>query len=379
MMRKKVLKIAMLGHKSFPSREGGIEVVVAELCTRMAKRGHRVTSFVRHGVRADVPEDHTPGEITVVNGVIVREVPCLQGRGLEALTASVTAAAQAAFGDYDVVHFHAEGPCAMIWLPKLFGKRCVATIHGLDWQREKWKGGLGSKYIRFGEKMAAKYADEIIVLSRENQRYFREIYGRKTRYIPNGIDRPKTRPAELIQEQWELEKDGYYLYLGRVVPEKRAELLIRAFLRTDSKRKLVIAGAASDTEAYYEMIRKLAAEDDRIILTGFVSGQPLEELYSNAYAFVLPSDLEGMPMSLLEAMSYGNCCLTSDIAECADVMKGHGMTFAKGDEDALREALERLDADPELVERYRTAASDYICGRFDWEKITDKTLELYRL
>ena len=122
-MRKKVLKIAMLGHKSFPSREGGIEVVVAELCTRMAKRGHRVTSFVRHGVRADVPEDHTPGEITVVNGVIVREVPCLQGRGLEALTASVTAAAQAAFGDYDVVHFHAEGPCAMIWLPKLFGKR----------------------------------------------------------------------------------------------------------------------------------------------------------------------------------------------------------------------------------------------------------------
>ena len=227
--------------------------------------------------------------------------------------------------------------------------------------------------------MAAKYADEIIVLSRENQRYFRETYGRKTRYIPNGIDRPKTRPAELIKEQWGLEKDGYYLYLGRVVPEKRAELLIRAFLRTDSKRKLVIAGAASDTEAYYEMIRKLAAEDDRIILTGFVSGQPLEELYSNAYAFVLPSDLEGMPMSLLEAMSYGNCCLTSDIAECADVMKGHGMTFAKGDEDALREALERLDADPELVERYRTAASDYICGRFDWEKITDKTLELYRL
>ena len=377
--QKKSLKIAMLGHKSFPSREGGIEVVVAELCERMAKRGHRVTSFVRHSVRAEIPEDRAPGEIDMWHGVYIREVPCVKGRGLEAMTASVTAAVQAAFGDFDIVHFHAEGPCAMIWLPKLFGKRCIATIHGLDWQRAKWKGGLGEKYIRFGERMAARYADEIIVLSRENQRYFQEAYGRKTRYIPNGITRPESREAEMIREQWGLEKDGYYLYLGRVVPEKRAELLIRAFRKVSTDRKLVIAGAASDTEDYYEEIRKLAAEDDRVILTGFVSGRPLEELYSNTYAFVLPSDLEGMPMSLLEAMSYGNCCVTSDIAECADVMKGRGLTFPKGDEAALAETLTRLEEEPDLAARYRAAAADYICGRFDWEKITEKTLELYRL
>ena len=267
----------------------------------------------------------------------------------------------------------------MIWLPKLFGKRCIATIHGLDWQRAKWKGGLGEKYIRFGERMAAKYADEIIVLSRESQRYFQETYGRKTRYIPNGISRPELREPEMIREQWGLEKDGYFLYLGRIVPEKRAELLIRAFRKVPTDRKLVIAGAASDTEAYYEEIRKLAAEDDRVILTGFVSGRPLEELYSNAYAFVLPSDLEGMPMSLLEAMSYGNCCVTSDIAECADVMKGRGLTFPQGDLDALAETLAGLDADPARVQRCRDVAADYICGRFDWEKITEKTLELYTL
>lgn len=181
--------------------------------------------------------------------------------------------------------------------------RCIAIIHGIDWQREKWKNGFGSKYIKFGEKVAVKYADEIIVLSKGVQDYFQKTYGRKTVFIPNGVNRPEVYAPEQIKEKYGLEKEDYILYLGRLVPEKGVHYLIEAFKSIQTDKKLVIAGGASDTDEYMERLKKLAAGDKRIIFTGFVQGRILEELYSNAYVYVLPSDLEGMPLSLLEAMS----------------------------------------------------------------------------
>src|SRR5699024_1811287 len=235
----------------------------------------------------------------------------LDKKGLAAMTSSLSAAIKSAFGKYDVVHFHAEGPCAMLWIPKLFGKRCIATIHGIDWQRAKW-GGFASKYIKFGEKVAAKYANEIIVLSEGVQKYFMDTYGRKTVFIPNGVNKPIIREPQLIKEKFRLNKDSYILFLGRLVPEKGISYLIEAFKQIDTNKKLVIAGGSSDTDEFLQNLKKLAKDDERTIFTGFVQGQLLEELYSNAYVYVLPSDLEGMPLSLLEAMSYGNCCVVSD-------------------------------------------------------------------
>ena len=236
------------------------------------------------------------------------------------MSASFFAAVAAAFGKYDVVHFHAEGPCAMLWLPKLFGKRCIATIHGLDHQRAKW-GKLASTYIMLGEKCAVKFADEIIVLSEGVQNYFKETYGRDTKFIPNGVNRPVIRKAELIDKKFGLKKDDYILFLGRLVPEKGITYLIEGFKNVKTDKKLVIAGGSSDTDEFANQLKEMAKDDDRIIFTGFVQGQLLDELYSNAYIYSLPSDLEGMPLSLLEAMSYGNCCLVSDIDECASVVE----------------------------------------------------------
>lgn len=198
------LKIAMLGHKTMPAKDssrGGVEVVVEELSTRMAALGHDVVCYNRTGCNN--------GGLNEYKGVKLKSVFTIHKKGLAALTSSVFAALHAAFGNYDVVHFHAEGPCAMLWLPKLLGKRCVATIHGLDWQREKWGKGIGSKYIRFGEKVAVKYADEIIVLSKGVQEYFWKTYQRKTVFIPNGVNRPETREAKEIKEKFGLEKDSY--------------------------------------------------------------------------------------------------------------------------------------------------------------------------
>ena len=293
------------------------------------------------------------------------------------MTASASAAFRAAFGKYDVVHFHAEGPCAMLWLPKLFGKRCVATIHGLDHQRAKW-GKLASAYIMLGEKCAAKYADEIIVLSEGVQNYFMKNYGRRTRFIPNGVNRPQLRSADWIRKKFSLEKDDYILFLGRLVPEKGLRYLLEAFKQVKTDKKLVIAGGSSDTEGFVNELKEIGKDDPRIIFTGFVQGQMLDELYSNAYIYTLPSDLEGMPLSLLEAMSYGNCCLVSDIAECADVVEDKAVVFRKGSTEDLKEKLQWLCDDVSRVKHYKEQAADFICSKYDWDKVVEWTLALYR-
>ena len=372
---RKKLKIAMLGHKRIPSREGGIEIVVEELSTRMVKLGHQVTCFNRKGHHVSGSE-FDGSQLSEYKGVKLKPVWTLDKKGLAAMTSSLSAAIKAAFGKYDVVHFHAEGPCVMLWLPKLFGKRCIATIHGIDWQRAKW-GGFASKYIKFGEKVAAKYADEIIVLSEGVQKYFMDTYRRKTVFIPNGVNKPVIREPQLIKEKFGLDKDSYFLFLGRLVPEKGISYLIKAFKQIDTDKKLVIAGGSSDTNEFLHELKKLAMDDERIIFTGFVQGQLLEELYSNAYVYVLPSDLEGMPLSLLEAMSYGNCCVVSDIGECAEVVEDKAVVFPKSNVEQLKEKLQDLCDHPEKVQSYKNSASGFICQKYNWDDVVNRTVVLY--
>ena len=370
------VKIAMLGHKSIPSRQGGIEIVVEELAVRMAALGHQVTIYNRSGHHVSGKE-FDQKKLREYKGIRMKYVPTIDKKGLAAMSASFFAAVAAAFGKYDVVHFHAEGPCAMLWLPKLFGKRCIATVHGLDHQRAKW-GKFASAYIMLGEKCAVRFADEIIVLSEGVQKYFLDTYGRKTRFIPNGVNRPVIHEAEIIKNKFGLEKDTYILFLGRLVPEKGLRYLIQAFKQVKTDKKLVIAGGSSDTDEFAGELWEMAKDDDRIIFTGFVQGQELDELYSNAYVYTLPSDLEGMPLSLLEAMSYGNCCLVSDIDECASVVEDKALIFKKSDVNDLKEKLQLACAQPKIVEQMKAEAADFICGKYNWDDVVKETLSLYR-
>lgn len=370
------MKIAMFGHKRIPSREGGIEIVVEELSARLAALGHDVTCYNRRG-------HHVSGSQFDVccheehRGVKLKYVLTLDKKGLAAVTSSFFAAIGASLSKADIVHIHAEGPAFFCWIPKLFGKRVIVTVHGLDWKREKWKRGFGSKFIRYGEKIAARFADEIIVLSRNVQQYFLETYGREAKWISNGVNRPELLPVNLIEKQFHLEKDSYILFLGRLVPEKGIHYLINAFKNVYTSKKLVIAGGTSDTDAYCSELRKLALEDDRILFTGFVQGQLLGELYSNAYFYVLPSDTEGMPLSLLEAMSYGNCCLVSDIPECTEVVEEYAPVFPAGNVEKLGNRLQMLCDSPNLVAYYKKNARNYICRKYSWDDVTKRTLELY--
>lgn len=371
---EEVRRVAMFGQKRL-SREGGVEIVVKELCTRMARQGYKITCYNRSGHHVSGVEFD---EKTDYAGICQKYVPTIEKKGLAAVSSSFFAALCSAFGKYDVVHIHAEGPAFFTWLPKMLGKKVVVTVHGIDWQREKWKSGFGSKFIRQGEKNAVKYADEIIVLSQGVKEYFEGTYGRRTHFIPNGVNRPEIREAGLITEKFGLTRDSYILFLGRLVPEKGIRYLVEAFKNTKTDKKLVIAGGSSDTDSFMKELKELATDDGRIIFTGFVQGKMLDELYSNAYIYALPSDLEGMPLSLLEAMSYGNCCLVSDIPECAEVVEDKALIFKKADVQDLRKKMQDACDHPEMVMGIKTQAADFICKKYNWDDVVRETLKLYR-
>ena len=373
------LKISMIGHKRIPSREGGVEIVVEELSTRMVKLGHRVDAYNRSGYHVSGKQfDEKHGKI--YEGVRLYKIPTLKSSSFNAIVysilATILATARSAFRKNHAIHFHAEGPCIMLWLPKLFGIRTVATIHGLDWQRAKW-GGFATRMLRFGEKVAAKYADEVIVLSKNVQQYFKDTYNRDVKFIPNGISEPELREPDDITRLYELEKNEYILFLARLVPEKGAHYLINAFKKIETSKKLVIAGGESHSLEYMNSIREMCKDDDRIIMTGFVQGKTLEELYSNAYLFVLPSDVEGMAISLLEAMSYGNACLVSDIPENVEVVENNACKFKHGNEEDLFKELAELIADNKKVEELKSKATDFIVEKYNWNEVVELTEATY--
>ena len=371
------LKIAMFGHKHFPSREGGIEVVVTELAQRMVRLGHRVICYNRAGqamdgnIQKNLPTD-------TYRGVQLKTVPTLDRKGLAAVTSSFFSAIEAAFSDADIIHIHAEGPACMCWLPKIMGKKIVVTIHGLDWKRAKWQQGLGSVYIKMGERMAVRFADRIIVLSHNMRDYFLREYQRETILIPNGRSEHESVLADRICQEYNLKPQGYLLFLGRLVPEKGIHYLIEAYQNLNTDLPLVIAGASSDSDDYVSRLKQMAGNNRNILFTGYVQGRILEELYSNAYLYALPSDLEGMPLTLLEAMSYGNCCVVSDIPECTEIVDSNAAVFPAGNVAALQNALQILCDQPKLVEQYRHAIKEHVLGKYNWDEITHKTLELYQ-
>lgn len=364
--RETPMRLAMIGHKDFPSRSGGVEVVVFELSTRLAQRGHSVTVYNR-GRRAG---DNRGS----VQGVAYVRTATSQRQSLNALLYSITATLQALPQKYDLIHYHALGPSVMLLLPHLRGIPTVATVHGLDWQRAKWNR-LGAAYLKLGERIIARYADEVIVLSRDVQSYFWNTYGRSTNLIENAVTPIETAPCCEIRRQFGLEHHEYVLYLARIVPEKGLHHLIRAFRRCEGPYRLAVAGELPDND-YGREIRRLADGCDRIVFTGFVQGQALQELYSNCALYVLPSHVEGMALTLLEAMSAGARCLTSDIPENTDVLGEFGTFFISGDEESLYQALSSLLSQP--AENPRAEEQRQLIRRqYSYDAMVEKTLAVY--
>lgn len=363
------MKIAMIGQKGIPSRAGGVEIHVEELAAGLVEAGEQVDVYCRRYYCKNRVREH--------RGIRLFYTPTISTKHLDAIIYTFLATITALGRGYDVFHYHACGPSSLCWIPRLFGKKVVCTTHGLDWKRAKW-GAIGQDYLKFGEKMIARFADEVIVLNQPMKEYFQETYHRDTNVIPNGVDEPELREVQSIKEKWGLEKGSYILYLARLVPEKGAHYLIEAYQKLHTDKKLVIAGGSSHSDDYVERLAAMSLDNDNIIMTGFVTGQTLDELYSNAFLYVLPSDVEGLPISLLEAMSYKRCCLVSDIKENTTTGKDHVLTFKHGNVQDLYKRLTEIAGMPEEdIVRKGEEAGKYVLDTYRWKSVVDKTLEVY--
>ena len=365
------MKIAMIGHKRVPSREGGIEIAVEELSERLVAMGHQVDcynrweDFGKNGI--GLPREY--------RGIRLLRIPTFKHSALNAFVYSVLAVMRAAWGRYDVIHFHAEGPCAMAFIPRMLGIPVVSTIHGLDWKRAKW-GRFAIRYLQWGEKNAAHYSDALLVLSPGNQRYFKDTYGKEAIYIPNGVNIRPYREPEEIGNRWGLERYGYILFLARLVPEKGLHYLIEAYKKTDTEKRLVIAGGITENNDYVRQVLQMAEDDGRILMTGFVQGRVLEELLSNCSVYVLPSDVEGMSLSLLEALSYGARCIVSDIEENMNVAYGYVTCFPRGNVDMLRMCLKSILFENE-ADHDSEGQIAFIRKHYSWDTAVQELVNIY--
>jgi glycosyltransferase involved in cell wall biosynthesis len=251
----------------------------------------------------------------------------------------------------------------------------VVQTHGVEWKRDKW-GLIGRTFFKLADYTVVYFPNRATSVSKVQQRYFKDRFGCEVRYIPNGVS-----PMEYHEPRWILaqgiEPNRYILFAARLVEEKGAHFLIEAFRKLDTDMQLVIAGDAAHAEKYKMLLRELSGGDPRIIFTGFVTGEPMEELFSNAYLFCLPSTIEGLPVALLEAMNYGNCCLASDIPENLEALEDYGFTFRNRDPEDLGGVLARLIADPDLIAGKRDAAREHVRRNYCWDRVTDQMEELY--
>ncbi|NNF06922.1 MAG: glycosyltransferase family 4 protein [Candidatus Eisenbacteria bacterium] len=359
------MRIAMIGQKGIPATYGGIERHVEEIGARLVKRGHSVRVYTR--------KHYAPGS-TPHLGMERSERFSLNTKHLDALTHSLSSSLDVLFRPVDLVHFHALGPSSLAWLPRLRGIPTVVTLHGLDWEREKW-GRMASYILEKCEYPALHFPKRCIVVSKTLRKYFEEKYLIRPTYIPNGVKDAVHQSASLL-ERWGVQSGEYFVFVGRLTPEKGTHLLIDAFGQMKTNKKLVIAGGSAATDDYVADLKTRANEN--VIFTDYVHGEELEALWGHSYAVVLPSTLEGLSIALLEGLSYGKCVLVSDIPENLEVVEDYCPQFESKNVSSLREALEALDRNPHQVQNYERLVNENLKARFQWDTVVDQLDSLYR-
>jgi len=306
------------------------------------------------------------------HGIKLKNIYSPKSKSFEAIVHSTLAVLHAAVKRPDVLHIHAVGPNLVTGLARLLGLKVVMTHHGPDYKRMKWNG-LAKFFLKTGEMMGVKFSKKVIVISQEIKDHVAATYGRNDCVlIPNGVDKPIHSENTDYIGSLNVAKGQYIFTLGRFVPEKGFDYLIRAYAQSDisKKYKLVIAGDA-DHESEYSKELKVLAKKNSVILTGFIKGEKLHQLFTHAAMFVIPSFYEGLPIALLEAMSYRLPILSSDIPANTQVNLPTENYFKVGSEASLLNHLNNIS----LTENQRI---DYNMQRYDWNLIADETLDVYK-
>jgi glycosyltransferase involved in cell wall biosynthesis len=362
------MRIAMIGSRGLPPTYSGIEQAIGALATRLAARGHEVTVYGRDG--------HAVAGADGYDGVRQVILPSIRTKHAETVTHTALSTAHAlARRRYDVIHFHATGPALFSVFARIRRVPSVATVHGLDWKREKW-GAVATEVLKLGARVSATVPTETIVVSEELRKQLAQTYGARSTYIPNGVEFGDLDESEPVEG---LSAGSFVLFLGRLVPEKQIHLLIEAFAQIDTEYKLVIAGPGGHADDYVAKLEELASSDPRVTLIGPRYAKEKTWLLRNARVVVQPSTLEGLPITVLEAHATGTEVLVSDIPENLAAItlddRRMGTTFRTGDRADLTRALtaiiERPPGPPPVP-------ADVVKERYSWDEIALQTESVYQ-
>ena len=364
------MKIFLIGQKGIPAKNGGVEKHVENLAVRRAKDGQEVFVYAR--------KNYQDKDLKTYQGVNIITLGSVGTKNLDAITHTFLACLDVIFRRKpDVVHFHSVGPSSLILLIKLFRPRLkvVFTFHCQDYRHQKW-GRFARWYLKLGEMIGCRFANQTITISHELQRYAKEAYGINAEYIPNGAEEVE-ETGDILLKPWNLAKDEYFVSISRLVRHKGIHYLLEAYNQLATDKKLVIVGDGAFTDDYVAELKKLAGNNPKIIFTGNQSGQTLAQLYTNAYAFVQPSEYEGLSVALLEAMSCGLPCVVSDIEANTEAAADTALIFKNKDVADLQNKLQELLSNPGLAKTLGEKARERAKTEYNWATIVQNTEKLY--
>ena len=364
-----MLKIAVTGTRGFPDVQGGVEKHCEKLYTHLAEKECDITVFTR--------KPYVTPNLHEYKGIKLIPLNCPKNKFLETFVHTFKSVLKARRLNPDILHIHAIGPSLFTPFARAMGMKVLVTNHGPDYKRKKWN--FGAKiFLKFCEWMGMRFATEVIAISNNIADDIKQKFRRSAVVIPNGVDIPQITETDDILEKLDLQKKRYIFALGRFVPEKGFDDLIEAFNNGDFKNwKLVIAGDADHEDNYSSELKIKASKNSKIVLTGFLTGRPLNELYAHAGLFVLPSYYEGLPIVLLEAMSYGLSCIASDIPANRSVELSEERFFKSGD---IKELTAKIKAfiDKPMEEEEKKRQINIIAEKYNWTKIANETLKVYK-
>ncbi|MFA6017636.1 MAG: glycosyltransferase family 4 protein [Patescibacteria group bacterium] len=373
------MKITMIGQKGLPAQFGGVETHVLELSTRLTRFGHSVTVYGRSW--------YVPRGTTRVNGIDVVRLPSVHTKQLDTITNTFLAIIHALLVVRpDIYHFHGVGPALLSWIPRVFAPRAtvITTFHSIDRTHEKW-GWFARLSLKLGERAAFAFANETLTVSKTLTRYAEKEFGRRAVYIPNGITPVRTSVDPLLLSPFGLQPYGYIAMVSRLVPHKGAHTLIAAWQKARELQpellkdmKLAIIGGSAFTDDYVRKLHMMITHDDSVVMTGYQRGEALNALFAGASFMVHPSTSEGLPIAVLEEMSYGKAVIAADIPETMEVVAEYGVPFPAGNIDALAEAIIDLVTNPMDAAAIGHAARTFVEDEYHWDDIAQDIVDVYR-
>lgn len=380
------MRIAMIGQKGMPAKYGGVEQHVEELSLGLVRRGYDVTVYARAW--------YTGADVSDMDGVRIVHLPTIRTKHIDTMFHTLLSTFHAIWSGFDVIHYHGVGPSLLAFLPRILrpGARVIVTFHSIDRYHQKW-GRFARSMLKAGEWAACHFSHETITVSRSLSQYCLNEYKKETVYIPNGVTMPKKQASDAVaalpvrQAGFGLAPGQYLLMVSRLVPHKGAHLLVEAFLRlkeshADDPRvrnlKLAIVGGSVYTDDYVAELRGMASGSSDIVFTGFVSGEPLASLYANAAALVHPSLSEGLPVTVLSAMSHGTPVLVSGIPEHLELTNDPRAIFVENDVDAIAvKIMEFLSLDANERQDMGASLAAAVSRHYDWRLLVPKIADVY--